>query len=66
MNALEAALEETLRAPQLVIQSRSDAVAELNCRYLSAAVTQKQVLPKPEADGGPLTQKGCYPIDPQI
>ena len=33
MSALEAALEETLRRPQLVIQSRSDAGAELNYRY---------------------------------
>lgn len=33
MSDLEAAIEETLRAPQVVIQSRSDAAAELNYRF---------------------------------
>jgi len=33
MAALESALQETLRQPTLVIQSRTDATAELNYRY---------------------------------
>ena len=30
------------------------------------AVTQKQVLPKPGRVEGPLTQKRCYPIEPNM
>lgn len=33
MTALESAIEETLRQPELVIQSQSDAAATLNYRY---------------------------------
>ena len=33
MAQMQAALEETLRAPQMVIQSRADPAAEVNCRF---------------------------------